>query len=126
MTVICKGYVAHHEANGIRLEIEEPVPADVLPRLISKADAIKRLAISPNHLKKLTKQAGIRPVEELPVRYRESDLLKLTLPAGEQLPVVPAIVPMRTVKTKAVVVAPPPPAATTAAALPPRKTKLHL
>lgn len=126
LTVTCRGYRAVHKADGIVLEIEEPVPADLLPRLISKAEAARRFAVCQNHFVKLAKKHGIRPVADKPVRYRESDLVKLTLSAGERLSVVPAIVPMPTVKTKPVAIVPLSPATTTRAVPPPRKTKLHL
>jgi hypothetical protein len=125
MTLICKGYVAHYEANGIRLEIEEPVPSDLLPRIISKKNAAKRLAVSQNHLVKLTKEHGIRPMEGRRLRYRECDLVPLTLPVGEPLPMAPAIVPMPKSPQKPAAAVPRSPA-TTAATKPPRKTKLHL
>ena len=125
ITVTCKGYRAVHKADGIVLEIEEPVPSDLLPRLISKKNAAKRLAVCQNHLVTLAKKHGIRRVADKPVRYRETDLLRLTLVAGESLPVAPAIVPMPKSPQKPAAAVPRSPA-TTAATKPPRKTKLHL
>lgn len=126
LAVTCKGYRAIHKADGIVLEIEEPVPADLLPRLISQKHAAKRLAVCQSHLVKLAKKHSIRPVADKPVRYRESDLLKLTLSEKEELLVVPAIVPMPKSPQKPVAAVPFSPAATAVATKPPRRTKLHL
>jgi len=82
LTVSCKTYTARHDAEGITLEIAEPQPVDVLPRLVKRADAAARLAVSPRHLDSLVAAAGIRPVDGLPVRFRETDLLCLTQPRG--------------------------------------------
>ncbi|MCX6907096.1 MAG: hypothetical protein NTY01_03525 [Verrucomicrobia bacterium] len=97
MTVTCKEFRVRGEADGrVTLEIEEPAPADLLPRLIKKKAAVKRLAVSPRHFDSLVAKAGIRPVDGLPIRYRENDLLKLTLPAPERLPVLRNVVAMPT------------------------------
>ncbi|MBI5820317.1 MAG: hypothetical protein HZA88_15220 [Verrucomicrobia bacterium] len=116
ITIICKGYKACHKADGIILEIEEPTPVDLVPRLIKRADAAARLAVSPRHFDSLVAKAGIRPVEGLPVRYRESDLLTLTLSAAERIPLSRVIVPLPAPQPKPAVAAPSPPTATTAAA----------
>lgn len=117
MTVTCKGFRGRVEADGrLTLEMEETTPADVLPRLIKRADAATRLAVSPRHFDSLAAKAGIRPVEGLPVRYRESDLLTLTLPAAERIPLSRVIVPLPAPQPKPAAAAPSPPTATTAAA----------
>lgn len=62
--------------------------------------AAARLAVSPTYFDSLLAKAGIRPVDNLPVRYREADLLKLTLPADERLPVSRTLVPLPTLRPK--------------------------
>lgn len=89
MTVVCKSYAAHHDANGITLEIAEPTPAGVLPRLIKRDDAAQQLAVSLRHFDSLCKEHSIQPVDGLPVRYREADLLKLTKSAPATLTILP-------------------------------------
>ncbi|MFZ2642098.1 MAG: hypothetical protein WA117_13955 [Verrucomicrobiia bacterium] len=128
ITLSCKAFHACGEADGrVTLEIEEPTSADLLPRLIKRADAAARLAVSERHFDSLVAKAGIRPVEGLPVRYRESDLLKLTLPAEKRIPVSRMIVPLLAPQPKPAVAAPSPPTATTAATMQPRqKTKLRI
>lgn len=128
MTVTCRAFRVHGETDGrVTLEIDEPTPSDLLPRLIKQSEAAKRLAVSLNHLKKLAKQAGIRPVAGEPVRYRENDLLRLTLPTGEQQPVMPAIVSMPTPPAKTVAAIPTPSAITATASTQPRpRTKLRI
>ncbi len=101
MTLMCKAFRVRGEADGrVTLEIEEPVPADALPRLIKRTDGATKLAVSPRHFDSLVAKAGIRPVEGLPVRYRETDLLKLTLPTDERLPVSRTLVPLPTLRPK--------------------------
>jgi len=93
LTVRCKSYTARHDADGILLEVSEPTPADALPRLLKRADAAARLGISERHLDALTKKHRIRPVADLPVRFREGDLLRLT-ESAKPLGVAPKILPM--------------------------------
>ena len=116
LTLICKDYAGHHRADGILLEVLDPTPADLLPRLIKRADAAARLAVSERHLDSLVAKAGIRPVEGLPIRYRENDLLRLTLPADEKFPLLRNVVPMPTARPKPTAPAP----------LPHQKTKFRL
>lgn len=101
MTVVCKEFRVRGETDGrVTLEIEEATSADLLPRLIKRADAAARFAVSPRHFDSLAAKAGIRPVEGLPIRYRESDLLKMTRSADEPLCVSRVVVPMSTHRPK--------------------------
>lgn len=101
ITLTCKEFRVRGEADGrVTLEIEEPTAEDLLPRLIKRADAAVRLAVSPRHFDSLVAKAGIRPVQGLPVRYREADLVKLTQPTPEQIPVSRVVVPMATAGKK--------------------------
>lgn len=88
-TISCKAFRVRGEDDGrVTLEIEDATPGDFLPRLLKRADAAGRLGVSARHFDALCKKHRIKPVADLPVRFREADLLPLTTPANA-LAVVP-------------------------------------
>ncbi|MFZ2643542.1 MAG: hypothetical protein WA117_21300 [Verrucomicrobiia bacterium] len=81
-TIKCKAFHVRVEDGFNVIEAEDLEPAGTLPQLIKRTDCPARLACSLRHFDSMVAKAGIRPVEGLPVRYRESDLRRLTMPAA--------------------------------------------
>jgi excisionase family DNA binding protein len=78
LTLACKSFRVHHDAESVILEIETAEPAGLVPQLLTKADVAMRLAISVRKVESLV-ASGQLPVVRIDscVRFRESDVLRL-------------------------------------------------
>ena len=90
MKIICTDFHARPAPDGkFEIDVMDAQPADLLPRCIPHAEAAERLGVSTRHLEELAKKHGIRRLPDLPVRWRETDLLKLTEPTPATFNILP-------------------------------------
>ena len=87
LTLSCKSFRVHHDAESVILEIETAEPAGLVPQLLTKADVAVRLAISERKVDGLV-ASGRLPVVRIDtcVRFREADVLHLLTENQEPTP----------------------------------------
>ena len=78
ITIACKSFRVHHEAESVVLEIEFARPLNLVPQLLSKSEVAQRLAISERKVETMVNLGRLPAVRvDGCVRFKEVDILKL-------------------------------------------------